>query len=67
MARAKIKREILAAFMESPFYFDIPLRQRLEFLHFSSQQSIYHRFLAYNEQMIKGQAYRTLRDLMKPK
>jgi hypothetical protein len=65
MARAKIKREILSAFMESPFYFDIPLRQRLEFLHFSSKQSIYQRLRAYNEQMIKGRSYRTMRDLIK--
>lgn len=65
MARAKIKREILAALMESPFYFDIPLRQRLAFINFSSQQSVYHRIRAYNENMIKGQANRAVRDLAK--
>lgn len=32
MANAKIKREMLVIFMESPFYFDIPLQKRLEFL-----------------------------------
>jgi hypothetical protein len=57
MARAKIKREILTVFMESPLYFTIPLRQRLEFLHFSSKQSIYHRICAYEENLIKGQTY----------
>jgi hypothetical protein len=32
------KREILAVLMESPFYFTIPPRERLEFLKFFSQQ-----------------------------
>jgi hypothetical protein len=38
MASAHIKREILAVLMESPFYFTIPPRERLEFLKFFSQQ-----------------------------
>jgi hypothetical protein len=32
MAKASIRRDILAALMESPFYFNIPLRERLKFL-----------------------------------
>ncbi len=38
MSRAKIERKILAVLMESPFYFTIPLRKRLDFLKFFSQR-----------------------------
>jgi hypothetical protein len=38
---AKIKKEIVAVFMESPFYFTIPLPKRLAFIKFFSQQSVY--------------------------
>jgi hypothetical protein len=32
MDNRKIKREIVAIFMESPFYFTIPLQRRLHFV-----------------------------------
>jgi hypothetical protein len=32
METPKIKREIVAVFMESPLYFTIPLKRRLEFI-----------------------------------
>jgi hypothetical protein len=41
METPKIKREIVAVFMESPLYFTIPLKKRLEFLMFFSQQPVY--------------------------
>jgi hypothetical protein len=56
MARAHIRREILAVLMESPFYFTIPLRKRLEFLNSFSQQSIYHRICQYEELRISGKS-----------
>lgn len=40
MASSHIRREIMAALMESPFYFNIPLRERLEFLKLFSRQSL---------------------------
>lgn len=43
MAGAQIEREILAVLMESPLYFTIPLRKRLEYLKVFSRQSSYHR------------------------
>jgi hypothetical protein len=56
MARARIKREILAVLMESPFYFTIPLRKRLEFLNSFSQQSVYHRICQYEELRLRGKS-----------
>ena len=56
MAGKKIKREILAVFMESPFYFTIPLKTRLEFLKFFSQKSVYHRICEYNEHLINSKS-----------
>jgi len=56
MAGANIKREILAVLMESPFYFTIPLRKRLEFLKLFSQQSVPHRICEYNELWIGGKS-----------
>jgi hypothetical protein len=41
MEDPKIKKEIVAVFMESPFYFTIPLPKRLAFIKFFSQQSVY--------------------------
>jgi hypothetical protein len=38
MARARIERDLLAILMESPLYFTIPLKRRLEFIKFISQQ-----------------------------
>jgi hypothetical protein len=49
MASAHIRREILAALMESPLYFTIPLRKRLEFLKSFSQQSAYNCTCEYLE------------------
>ena len=46
------KRQILAILMESPFYFSIPLKKRLEFLIFSAQQSVYNRLSDSDEQVI---------------
>jgi hypothetical protein len=40
MASAHIRREILAALMESQFYFTIPLRKRVKFLKLFSQHSL---------------------------
>ena len=41
MEMSKIKREIVAVFMESPLYFTIPLKKRLEFIIFFSQKPLY--------------------------
>ena len=41
METSKIKREIVAVFMESPLYFSIPLKRGLEFIMFFSQQPVY--------------------------
>ncbi len=49
MASARIRREILAVFMESPLYFTIPLRKRLEILNYFAQQSVYHWIWEYEE------------------
>jgi hypothetical protein len=37
LARARIERDFVAILMESPLYFTIPLKRRLEFLRFISQ------------------------------
>jgi hypothetical protein len=49
METPKIKREIVAIFMESPLYFTIPLKKRLEFIMFSSQQPIYYHICELNK------------------
>jgi hypothetical protein len=41
MKPPKIKREIVTLVMESPLYFTIPLRRRLQFVKFLSQQSVF--------------------------
>jgi hypothetical protein len=41
METPKIRREIVAVMMESPLYFTIPLKRRLEFIIFFSQQPVY--------------------------
>lgn len=51
MDRAKIKRELLAVLMESPYYFNIPLRRRLAFIIFFSQQSVYNLLREHNKQL----------------
>jgi hypothetical protein len=40
METLKLKREIVAAFMESPLYFTIPLDKRLVFIKFFSQPTV---------------------------
>ncbi len=45
MEKPKIKKEIVAVFMESPFYFTIPLPKRLAFIKFFSQQSVYRNII----------------------
>jgi hypothetical protein len=54
MERSKIKKEIVAVFMESPLYFTIPLKQRLEFIMFFSQQPIYNHICELNEHRMLG-------------
>lgn len=56
MTSAHINRGILAVFMESPLYFTIPLRKRLEFLNSFSEQSVYHRICQYEELRIRGKS-----------
>ena len=52
MESAKIKREIVALFMESPLYFSIPLKRRLEFVIFFSQKPVYNHICEFNEDRI---------------
>ena len=54
MKTFKIKRELLSVLMESPFYFTIPLKKRLEFLKFFSQQPIYNNIYELNASLICG-------------
>jgi hypothetical protein len=56
MAKAKNKRKILSVLMESPFYFTMPLRKRLELLNIFSQRSVFHRIFKFNEQLINGKS-----------
>jgi hypothetical protein len=52
MESAKIKREIVALFMESPLYFTIPLKRRLEFVMFFSQKPVYNHICELNKDQI---------------
>ena len=52
MQTPKIKREIVAVFMKSPLYYSIPLKKRLEFIMFFSQQSVYNQIGELNEKQI---------------
>jgi hypothetical protein len=52
MKTRKIKREIVAVFMESPLYFTIPLKKRLEFIMFFSQQLVYKNICELNKHQI---------------
>ena len=54
MEASKIKREIVAVFMESPLYFTIPLKNRLEFIMFFSQKSVYNHILELNKPLFNG-------------
>jgi hypothetical protein len=49
MEPSKIKREIVAVFMESPLYFSIPLKKRLEFIMFFSQKPVYNHIVDLNK------------------
>jgi hypothetical protein len=53
METRKIKREIVAVFMESPLYFTIPLKKRLEFIMFFSQQPVYNHVCELNKHQIR--------------
>jgi len=65
MSRAKIERKILAVFMESPFYFTIPLQRRLQFLKFFSQRSVCNRILEHNPQLLSPKPDKQQRDKIK--
>ena len=52
MGSPKIKREIVAVFMESPLYFTIPLKKRLEFIMFFSQQPVYNHISELNKHLL---------------
>jgi hypothetical protein len=54
MASHKIKREIVALFMESPLYFTIPLQKRLEFIRFFSQQPVFNNISNLNLRQMNG-------------
>ena len=56
MESARVKREILAVLMESPLYFTIPLRKRLEFLKLLSKYSVPHRNCEYKGLRICGKS-----------
>jgi len=52
MEPSKIKKEIVAVFMESPLYFSIPLKKRLEFIMFFSQQPVYDHIIKLNKSLL---------------
>ncbi len=56
MDRARIRRVIIGVFMESPFYFTLPVRQRLELIHTLTQSSAYHRLNAVHDSPPRGEA-----------
>jgi L-asparaginase II len=41
MERSTVRREVVAACMESPFYFTLPLRKRLELMKQVEQQPVF--------------------------
>ncbi len=57
MARAKIKRGLLAVVVESPSYFSTPLQMRSGSLNFFSPRSIYYRLYAYDQGVIGEECY----------
>jgi hypothetical protein len=62
METPKIKRELVAIFIESPLYFTIPLKKRLEFIMFFSQQPIYDHICELNEhKMLEKGVWQELR------
>jgi hypothetical protein len=54
MEARKIKREIVSVFMESPLYFTIPLKKRLDFIMFFSQKPVYDHILELNKPLFNG-------------
>jgi hypothetical protein len=56
MEKAKIRREIVAVFIDSPLYFTIPLKKRIEFIRFYSQQPIYSYICELNEHKMLGKS-----------
>jgi hypothetical protein len=54
MQTLRIKSEIVKVFMESPLYFTIPLKKRLEFIVFFSQKPIYNHICELNEHQMLG-------------
>ena len=54
MEKPKIKKEIVAVFMESPLYFTIPLKKRLEFIMFFSQKPVYNQIIELNKDRRAG-------------
>ena len=65
METPKIKREIVAVFMESPLYFTIPLKKRMEFIMFFSQQPIYDHICELNEhKMLENRVWQELRPFL---
>ena len=50
--KPKIKREIVAVFMESPLYFSIPLKKRLEFIMFFPQKPVYNQIVELNRPLL---------------
>jgi hypothetical protein len=54
METSKIKREIVAVFMESPLYFTIPLKKRLEFIIFFSQKPVYKNMVELNQHLLRN-------------
>jgi hypothetical protein len=53
MESLKIKRAIVALFMESPHYFTIPLKKRHKFIIFFSQKVVYDHICVSNEPQVK--------------
>lgn len=58
MARARIERDLVAILMESPLYFDIPLKRRLEFIRFISQQAVYELIWEHNKHLKRWKSNR---------
>jgi hypothetical protein len=58
MARARIERDLLAILMESPLYFTIPLRRRLEFIRFFSQEAVYELIWKHNKHLKRWKSNR---------
>jgi hypothetical protein len=58
MARARIEKDLVAILMESPFYFTIPLKRRLEFIRFISQQTVYELIWEHNKHLKRWKSTR---------